>query len=83
MTSKIIEVFGMPSDAILSRLGEQEPNIWNGEVHVKKYRVTIEEIEEPKEVLRERLQKLYDKPGHISNAKNIQEEAKRLGIELK
>lgn len=82
MTIKEIEVFGLPSDAALSYLGEQVPTIFNGKVNVKRYRITIQEVEEPNDVLKERLQQLLDKGGHVSNTKAIQEEAKRLGIEL-
>ena len=79
---KLLEVFGEPNDYLLQHLGSKEPRIWNGVVDVKRYRITIEEIEEPKEVLKQRLQALLLKRGHISDPDSIRTEAKRLGITL-
>ncbi len=80
--TKQIEVFGLPNDYLLGQLGKREPTIWNGQVSVKRYRVTVEEIEEPAEVLKERLLALLMQRGHIENANSIRAEAKRLGITL-
>lgn len=82
MTVKQVEVFGLPNDYVLGQLGRQEPAVWNGEVLVKRYRVTVEEIEEPLPVLKERLEKLLKKRGHISHHAAILAEAKRLGVTL-
>lgn len=77
-----IEVFGKPSEYILTSMGKAEPNVWNSVVNVKRYRVTVEEIEEPQEVLKERLLALLNQRGHISHRQCIRDEAKRLGIDL-
>lgn len=82
MAIRQIELFGLPNDYVLGCLGKTEPTIFNGEVSVKRYRVTVEEIVEPKEVLKERLQMLLKQGGHLGNAQAIRAEAKRLGIEL-
>ena len=79
---KKIEVFGLPNDRVLAQLGKTEPNVWNGEVSVKRYRITVEEIEEPAEVLKERLQALLKRRGHIDDVDAIRAEANRLGITL-
>ncbi len=79
---KQIEVFGEPNDYLLQHLGSKEPRVWNGGVAVKRYRVTVEEIDEPKDVLKQRLQALLLKRGHISDPESIRAEAKRLGITL-
>jgi hypothetical protein len=59
-----------------------EPSVFNGDVRVERYRVTIERIEEPAEVLRDRLKALLEQRGHIDRPKAIRAEAKRLGIDL-
>lgn len=81
-TIKQLEVFGLPNDYVLSQLGKTEPNIWNGQVSVKRYLITVEEIEDSAEDLKERLQSLLRQRGHIDNANSIRAEAKRLGITL-
>jgi hypothetical protein len=77
-----IEVFGMPSEYALNSLGKTEPNVWNSKVNVKRYRITVEEIDESKEVIKERLLEMLKQRGHISHPQSIREEAKRLGIDL-
>jgi hypothetical protein len=54
-----LETFDKPGEYTLSRLRKDEPSVWNGVVSVEKYRVTIEKIEEPVEVIHERLRKLW------------------------
>lgn len=82
MLIKQIEVFGLPSDYLLNQLGKKEPNVWNGDVSVERYRVIVEKIEDSPEILKKRLQVLFKMGGHTSNRQSIREEAKRLGIEL-
>lgn len=59
--SKIItfETFKEFGSYDVHSLTNNEPSCWNSAVHIKKYRVTIEPIEEPKEVYVERLTKLW------------------------
>lgn len=81
------EVYGFPSSLCFEQaksiLGSEEPCVFNGNVSVERYRVTIEKIEEPQEVLRERLLTLLSQPGgHVSKREYIRAKAKRLGIEL-
>lgn len=82
MAIKQVECFGQPNDYMLGQLGKKESVVWNGEVLVKRYRITVEEIEEPMSVLKERLEALLHKRGHVSDYASILAEAKRLGIEL-
>lgn len=77
-----VEVFGLPNESALRSLGHSEPVVWNGVVSVKRYRITVEEVIEPVDVLRERLQGLLGKRGHIDNPAAIRAEARRLGVEL-
>jgi hypothetical protein len=64
----------------------KEPYSFNGQVNVKRYRITVEEIEEPREVLLERLRELWRKRNEGINAhltaREIIKQAKALGVEL-
>lgn len=66
----------------LRDLKQDEPSCFNQEVNVKRYRVTIEEIEEPVEVLAERLRLLWQNSRNIHDLDPIHAVAKQLGIEL-
>ena len=79
---KQTECFGMPSNYQLQLLGSQKPNVHNGTVSVKRYRITVEEIAEPIEVLRGRLVELQGQRLHIDSYAAISAEAKSLGITL-
>lgn len=81
MSSVTLETFGNPQDMI-KPLMESEPSVFNGIVSVERYRVTIERIEEPQDVLKSRLQMLLDQKGHIDKNKEVRKEASRLGIKL-
>jgi hypothetical protein len=79
---KRLEVFGMPSDYQLDMLGSKEANVLNGVVSVRRYRVTVEEIEEPVEVLRERLVQLNGQRLHMDSKAAIERAAVVLGVTL-
>ncbi len=63
-------------------LTSKEPSCFNGNVSIKKYRITIEEVEEPKEVYEQRLQKLWDECDNSHHLKPLRSEAKNIGYEL-
>jgi hypothetical protein len=65
-----------------SNITQKEPSSFNGWVRVVKYKVTFEEIEEPIEVYRERLQKLWDECDNMRHWDPIKATAKKYGIEL-
>lgn len=75
------DTFGCPGDQI-KRLLVAEPTAFNGLVRVERYRVTIERIEEPEDVIKARLQELLDLPGHIDKNKHVRKAAAKLGIKL-
>lgn len=75
------ETFGNPEKQI-KRLLISEPSCFNGLVRVERYRVTVERIEEPEEVLTARLQELLALPGHIDKNNHVRRAAKKLGIKL-
>lgn len=59
-----------------------EPSCWNGVVAIQKYRVTIELVDEPKEVLAARLLKLWRECDNHHHWVPLAQAAKQLGIEL-
>ena len=58
------------------------PYVFNGIVGIRKWRVVAELIEESREVLIARLQKLWDECDNIHHRGPLREEAKKLGNEL-
>ncbi len=56
---KVIETFSKPESWEFDRMKDSEPSCFNGWVSIKRYRITIEEIEEPIEVLQARLEDLW------------------------
>jgi hypothetical protein len=65
-----------------------KPAVFNGMCLIRRYKVTVEEIQEPVEVLQERLKTIWGnrralRITHGSNINAMKEEAEILGIELK
>lgn len=56
--------------------------VHNGQVNVKRYRVTIEEIVEPQEIYQERLQHLWEASKSHLERTPLQIAAKELGYSL-
>lgn len=77
-----IETFYDPRGWGLSQMIHDEPSCFNRKVAIRRYRVTVEEIEEPKEVLAERLRKLWIKCDNHHHWELLQRVAKGLGVEL-
>lgn len=82
MKPEIFETFGEISPFQMAALLQAEPSCFNGMVRVKKYRITIEEVEEPLEVLEARLMKLWTESGNHHHAQPLRNAAAALGIEL-
>jgi len=60
-----------------------EPSVFNGMCLIRKYKITIEEIKEPKKVLEKRLRKLFlDKGNQPLNRTAMINEAIKLEIDL-
>ena len=86
--AKVIETFNPPTKYAIADMENRSPSCMNGDVHFRKYRVTIELIDEPIEVIADRLQKLYDEsragPNYNSHHWGpIKAAAKSIGVELK
>ena len=66
-----------------NNLQSEEPSCFNGNVNIHKYKVIIEPIDEPNEVLSERLQKLWDECDNHHNWEPLKNMALKIGYELK
>ena len=64
-------------------LEQDDSSCFNGMVRVRKYRVTIELIEEPVEIIKERIQKLWDENDNHYNDTSLIKEGAKYGLELK
>jgi len=77
-----IQTFRNPESYTLNQLIKEKPTCFNGNVTVEKYEITVVKIEEPKEVYRERLQKLWDECDNHHHWTPLKGKAKELGVEL-
>jgi hypothetical protein len=82
-TTVSFETFRNISGYEQSNLTSDNPTSFNGDVRIKKYRVTIEEIVESDEVYIERIQDLWDTCDNMHHWTPIENVAKSLGYELK
>ena len=78
---KIIEAFGAPYLGSIGH-GRQEPSCFNGIVNVERYRLTVEKIDEPAEVVAERIRKLWRECTNHHHWGPLKEWGRRFGIEL-
>lgn len=80
----VIETFrDMRGSYYLGNMIEKEPSCFNSNVSVRKYRITIELIDEPVEVIQERLKQLWEKCDNIHHWAPLQYMGKKYEIELK
>lgn len=61
---------------------DTEPSCFNGIVSVERFRVTVERVAEPKDVVAARLQSLWERSNNIHDLDPLKRAAKRLGVEL-
>jgi len=66
----------------LASMAKFEPSCFNGVVSVKRYRITVEEIDEPQIFIAERLQKLWDESDNIHHYGPLKAYAQAAGIKL-
>ena len=66
----------------ISNLTSKVPSSFNGYVRVRKYKITIELIEEPIEVIQERLSKLWHECDNCHQRQPLQATALKYGLEL-
>lgn len=63
-------------------LKQDEPSCFNGMVRLKKYKVTIEEIDEPIEVYKQRLQKMWEACDNHHHYEPLKNAANSIGLIL-
>lgn len=80
MTS--FETFKKIGDYEICNLERKNPTCFNGVVSVKKYKVTIEEIDEPIEEIHKRLQDMWDNTDNPHHREPLRREAKKYGLSL-
>ena len=66
-----------------SELTKREPFCFNAMIHVEKYKVIVEQIKEPKEIIYARIQKLWEECNNYHNWYCIKTKAKQYNYELK
>ena len=76
------ETFRPPSDYMLRDLQEAVPACFNSFVRVRKYRVTYELIDEPDEVVADRILKLWRESDNYHDVEPLRKEAAKIGLEL-
>lgn len=79
---KVFETFRHIGSWELGNLQQDKPSSFNGGIDVVRYRVTVEEIPEPKEVIAERLLKLWRECDNHHHWYPLTCSAKKHGIEL-
>ena len=82
-SSTSFETFRNVGHYEISNLTTDKPTSFNGDVRIKKYRITIEEVIESQEVYEQRVQELWDKCDNMHHFRPIQNTAKKIGYELK
>lgn len=65
----------------LQNLAGVKPSCFNGQVSIRKWRVTFERIEEPKEILAERVRQLWRECDNMHHVSPLKAAAAELNIE--
>lgn len=79
---RVYETFSDTTYNMRQYEGAARPSCWNREVNIRRYRITVELVDEPKEVLVERLRKIWRSTDNHHHRDPLRTEAKRLGVEL-
>lgn len=74
---QVFETFSKPNNITIST----EPSATNS-IRIRKYRVTVEEVQEPIEVLQERLLWLWHRNANQHEREHLKREATKLGYVL-
>lgn len=80
---KTVETFMDVGNYWLASIRKQEPSAFNGQVSFRKYRVTVEVIDEPNEVLAERLEKLWLECDNMHHWEPLRKAAESIGYTFK
>lgn len=77
-----LETFRRVGPYLLMTLDQPEPDCFNGMVMFRKWKVTMEMVDEPADVLYARLLKIWRKSRNHHDVQPLQQEARKLGMEL-
>lgn len=80
---KVIETFRQVGSWEINNWNDKEPSAFNGVVRVEKYRVTIEKVEEPVEVIQQRLEELWATCDNHHHWMPLQNMAKKFNYSFK
>jgi hypothetical protein len=83
MKPVVFETFRKIDAYHIGSLTQVAPDCFNQVVSVRKYRVTIEEIDEPDAVIIERIKKLWLETKNHHDWEPLKNEAKKVGLVLK
>lgn len=75
----VVETFARPTAPFV----QAEPTSFNGIVRVRRYRVTIEVIDEPVEVIHARITKLWREGDNYHHSEPIKQVARKYGLTLR
>jgi hypothetical protein len=79
---QVLETFRCPVPYWLGQISEQSPSCFNDRVQVRKYRVTVELIDEPKEAIAARIQKLWVESDNYHHREPLRRVADEYGVSL-
>jgi hypothetical protein len=79
---KTIETFREVGDYELRGMASERPSVFNNTVSVRRYRVTIELIDEPIEVIHARLIDLWERCDNHHHWDPLRHQAKKYGLDL-
>ncbi len=71
--------FGYPNVSDRFRPG---PHVWNGEVHIRRYRVVVELMDEPDEIIRQRIIDLWAGSTNGHDRAPLHDMAAKYGLDL-
>jgi hypothetical protein len=81
---KVFETFALPYSLLsdVTHRTYEQPSVCNGDVRVTRYRITVEKVEEPIEIIADRLRQLWRQSNHHHEWWPLKEAAKKHGITL-
>ena len=80
---KDFETFKIPNDFMIRNIEQDKPSCFNGKVSVRRYRIRIEEIDEPIEDIQARLIKLWENTTNHHHRQPLIAEAKKYGLDFR
>jgi hypothetical protein len=78
----VVETFMDIGAYELSRMRQDEPSAFNGSVRVHRYRITVERVDEPREVIAERIRKLWRECDNWHHLTPLRKAAEEIDLDL-